>query len=385
MLVDKVQNKLEHWKNKALTRTRLTIQKTEGNQVVVNSLSCINFCNNDYLALAKHPKIMEAYLNGIQQYGLGSGASSVVSGYYSAQHELETRFAEWLGVESAILFSSGYLANLGVIGALADRSSTVFSDKLSHASILDGIQLSRAKHYRYRHGCVTDLARLAKLKRPDYIISESVFSMEGTIAPVNEIITTANQYQASTIIDDAHGIGVLGEQGGGICEYAKLDSRQLACLITPLGKAFNAMGAIVAGRSEIIEAILQFARSYRYSTALPPAICVALLTTLDVVRASRWRREKLAEIIQFFTENALARGFKLSSTETTPIKSIIIGDSLKVLELQQDLLSKGFLISCIRPPTVAHNTARVRICLNCDHTQDQIRTLLDHMSNSLLR
>lgn len=385
MLVDKVQSKLENWNNKALTRTRLTIQQSDGNQVMVNSSSCINFCNNDYLALAKHPKIMKAYGHGIQQYGLGSGSSSVVSGYYAAQHELETRFAEWLGTERAILFSSGYLANLGVMGALMDRSNTVFSDKLSHASILDGIQLTRAKHYRYRHGCVTDLARLAHFKRPDFIVSESVFSMEGAIAPVNEITTIANQFQASTIIDDAHGIGVLGENGGGICEYAKLDPQQLACLIAPLGKAFNAMGAIVAGKSEVIDGILQFARSYRYSTALPPAISVALLTTLDIVKTDRWRRNKLAEVIQFFTENALARGFKLSSSEMTPIKSVIIGDNLKVLQLQQDLLSKGFLISCIRPPTVSHNTARVRICLNCDHRPDQIIALLDHMSDNLLR
>jgi 8-amino-7-oxononanoate synthase len=209
--------------------------------------------------------------------------------------------------------------------------------------------------------------------------------MEGAIAPVKNILDIAHQYKSSLIIDDAHGIGVLGEQGGGICEYSKIDPHELACVIAPLGKAFNAMGAIVAGRSEIIEAVLQFARSYRYSTALPPAICVALLTTLDVVRADCWRRDKLANTIQFFTEKALARGLRLSSTAMTPIKSVIVGDSKKVSQLQKDLLTKGFFVSCIRPPTVANNTARVRICLNANHTQDQVSALLDHISDGLLK
>jgi 8-amino-7-oxononanoate synthase len=380
MLFEKVQEKLEDWEHQSLSRTRLTISRTEANQVTVNSLPCIHFCKNDYLGLGKHPKIIEATIQGLQHYGLGSGASSVVAGYYSSQQKCEEEFAEWLGVDRAILFSSGYLANLGVMATLADRSCTVFSDKMSHASLLDGIQLSRAKHYRYRHRDLVDLSRLAQFKKPDLIISEGVFSMEGCMAPLKSLIEIADQYQASVIIDDAHGIGVLGEEGRGICEHSGIDPRKLACLIAPMGKAFNAMGAMVAGRAEIIEAILQFTRTYRYSTALPPAIAEGILATLHVIKVERWRREKLKDLIHFFTEKALEKGLVLSSTECTPIKSIIIGDSQRVVALQKHLLHQGFFVSCIRQPTVPKNSARVRICLNYDHTPVQITGLLDHIA-----
>lgn len=377
MLIERLQGKLQRWENNALTRKRMIISKTDGNKISVESEQCINFCSNDYLGLAKHPKIIEAYHKGIERYGIGSGASAVVSGYYSDQQRLEQRFAEWLKVDKAILFSSGYLANIGTIAAIVDRNSTVISDKFCHASLLDGIQLSRAKHYRYQHNNLDQLVRLSELTKPDLIITESVFSMEGSVSPLQTIVDIANKYKSSVLIDDAHGIGVFGEYGAGVCQHANLDPNQLACLVAPLGKAFNAMGAIVAGRTDVIEAVLQFARSYRYSTALPPAISTALLTTLDVVIDETWRRKKLMEVIQFFIENAIQRGLVLSSKEMTPIKSILIGDNMRVVQLQQKLLSEGFYISCIRPPTVPENTSRVRITLNCQHTKQQIRRLLD--------
>ena len=186
------------------------------------------------------------------KYGFGSGSSSLVSGYFDSQREIEARFAAWLQVDNAILFNSGYLANIGVIGALANRNTTIFSDKLCHTSLLDGIQLSRAKHYRYRHCDSTHLRQLASTHKPDLIITESLFSMEGNIAPIKEIVTLAHQQQSGLIIDDAHGIGVLGEKGGGICELAQLNQSAFSCLIAPLGKAFNGMGAIVAGNDEVI-------------------------------------------------------------------------------------------------------------------------------------
>lgn len=383
MLKQMLENKLARWDESTLTRKRMSIRKTEGNQIEVDNEHCINFSHNDYLGLAKHPDIMQATIKGLQYYGLGSGASSVVSGYYSAQEELEAAFSEWLKMENAIVFSSGYLANLGVVSALIDRSHTVFSDKMSHASLLDGIQLSRAKHYRYQHHSITDLKRLAEFKTPDYIITESVFSMGGAIASVSDIIQIADHYDASVIVDDAHGIGVLGKNGRGICEYAGIDPHHLACMILPLGKAFNGMGAIVAGKKTVTESILQFARSYRYSTAIPPAICVGLLTALNVIQSEVWRREKLAELIDFFIMYALSRGLRISSSDPTPIKSIIVGDNDKVLYLQKKLHQEGFLISSIRPPTVPKNSARIRVSLNCNHTKDQVVQLLDAITNGL--
>ncbi len=384
MLTRILETKMKHWADHSLTRRRKVIREIDGNRAKLDSMDCINFSHNDYLGLAKNPKIMEALIRGIQFYGLGSGSSSLVSGYYSAQEELEAAFAEWLKMEDAIVFSSGYMANLGVIGALMDRRHTVFSDKMSHASLLDGIRLSRAKHYRYQHHSISDLERLASIKNPDFIITESVFSMEGALASVSQIMQIANRYQAAVIIDDAHGIGVLGENGRGICEHAGIEPEKLGCLITPLGKAFNGMGAIVSGKKTVIEGVLQFAKTYRYSTAIPPAICVALLAALNIVRSEVWRRERLAEVIDFFIKNALSRGLKLSSTDPTPVKSIILGDNETVLFLENKLLDQGFLISCIRPPTVPKNSARIRVSLNCNHTKSQIIRLLDAIANGLV-
>jgi 8-amino-7-oxononanoate synthase len=384
MLIKTLRNRIDNWASKTLTRSRMPIIVSNANVIMIDSVPYINFSSNDYLGLEKHPKIMAAYLRGVQDYGLGSGASALVSGYYAVHKELEMQFADWLNVDKALLFSSGYLANIGTVAALTGRHSTIFSDKLCHASLLDGIQLSRAKHYRFQHNSLSDLARLSQFKTPDLIITEGVFSMEGDLSPVKDILALANKIQASVIVDDAHGIGVLGEKGKGICEQAGIDPKQLACLIAPLGKAFNAMGAIVAGQHDIIESVLQFARSYRYSTGLPPAIASALLTTLNVIKAETWRRRSLHELVAYFIEYALKKGLTISSTDLTPIKSIIIGDSSKVVRLQKIMLSKGFYISCIRPPTVQENSARVRVSLNCLHSEAQVASLLDAISGALL-
>ncbi len=376
--------KLERWKENAQLRTRHLITKSDRNAVIVEDKSVINFCSNDYLGLSKNPQIIEAYSKGINEYGLGSGASALVSGYCSAQQEFEIEFANWLGVEKAILFSSGYLANIGTITALADRQTIILSDKSCHASIIDGIQLSKAKHFRYQHNSLVDLERLAKLKNPDLIITESVFSMKGSISPISEIIALANDHQSIVVVDDAHGIGVLGKRGKGICEYADINLNKIDCLIAPLGKAFNAMGAIVAGRKDVIETILQFARSYRYTTALPPAIARALLKTLSIIDDEVWRREKLLELTKFFINKALSKGLTLSSIDKTPIKSIVVGDNIKTLELQKFMLGKGFFVSCIRPPTVPDNQACIRVSLNCLHQESDIVRLIDRLCESIL-
>lgn len=380
-----VKNKLNQWNTLNLVRKRnaITHRESANNIVHIKDHPCINFCSNDYLGLIQHPKLVTAFVQGAKQYGFGSGSSSLVSGYFDSQREIEARFAAWLQVDNAILFNSGYLANIGVIGALANRNTTIFSDKLCHTSLLDGIQLSRAKHYRYRHCDSTHLRQLASTHKPDLIITESLFSMEGNIAPIKEIVTLAHQQQSGLIIDDAHGIGVLGKKGGGICEHAQLNQSAFSCLIAPLGKAFNGMGAIVAGNDETMQAVLQFSKSYCYSTALPPAISVGLQAALDIVIEEQWRRDQLNSIIQFFIRHAHERELTLTSSELTPIKCILIGGNTEVMKLQNKLLSKGFYISAIRPPTVPPKTARLRISLNCLHTEQQIIQLLDAIFEGL--
>lgn len=375
-----IRKKLSQWVGSGLERTRMTIQSSNDSSLMIKGIPCINFCSNDYLSLSRHPKIIARFIEGAKQYGLGSGASAMVSGYYDVQQEFEERFAQWLGVEQAILFSSGYLANIGVIGALADRSSIIFSDKFCHASLLDGIQLSRAKHFRYRHHDLVDLARLANTYRPHYIISESVFSMEGDVAPVPALLAFAQKNKATLIIDDAHGVGVLGNQGRGACEFFGICARELACLIMPLGKAFNGMGAIVAGNKTVVESVLQFARTYRYSTALSPSVASALIQTLEVVKTESWRRVKLMDNILFFNDLAIKNGLTVASSAATPIRSLIFGDTEKVRFLQKKMLDKGFYVSCIRAPSVPVHSARIRISLNSQHTKAQITDLLNHMS-----
>ena len=379
MLTSNIQRRLLKEEQQVSLRVRHVIDNDSQNRIVVDGIKCLNFSSNDYLGLTKHPSIIEAFSTAIKKHGFGSGASAVVSGYSVEHAETEYAFSAWLKVDKAILFNSGYLANLGVIRALADRTKIIFSDKLCHASLLDGIQLSKAKHYRYRHGDWTHLDYLASQHKPDLIVTESVFSMEGSVAPLKTLATFSQQYQADLLIDDAHGIGILGKTGRGACEYYGMNQDAFACLVLPLGKAFNAFGAIVAGRAEIIEAILQFSKTYRYTTALPPGVCAAIRAALKVVCEESWRRNQLKENIQFFISYAAHKGINLASKNETPIKPILLYENSKVVALQNFLLSRKFYVYAVRPPSVPANQARLRICLNCLHTQEEMMQLIDNI------
>lgn len=377
MLNSALQVRLADLSNKNLFRTRKVINDTDDHHIIVNGRNCVDFSSNDYLALKKHPKITEDFISCAKKYGVGSGASALVSGYSSEHAKTEEVFAKWLGVDKAILFTSGYAANCGIIDALTNRSSVIFSDKLCHASLLDGIAFSKAKHHRYKHCDSQHLDYLAGRNKPDFIVTESVFSMEGDLAPIHDLVKVANKYNAELLIDDAHGIGVLGKYGAGIANHCGLEQELFTCMTLPLGKAFNALGAIVAGRSEVIEAVLQFSKTYRYTTALPPAICGAIRSTLEVIQEECWRRQKLRENVEFFIAYALEKGLDLISAAQTPIKAIVIQCHNKLLAIQNNLLENGFFVSAIRPPTVPANKARLRVSLNCLHTQDQIMQLID--------
>jgi 8-amino-7-oxononanoate synthase len=371
MLAPRLRQLLSKFSAEHLLRHRDIIQPT---------WAMINFCSNDYLNLSTHPKVIKAFRQGAQQYGLGSGASPSVSGYTFAHHQLEEKLAEFLQRDKAILFNSGYHANLGVITTFANRNSTIIADKLCHASLIDGIVLSRARCKRYRHNDYSHAEKIFQLSRQRrdelLFITESVFSMQGDITNVKKLVSIANN-EAMLLVDDAHGIGVLGKKGGGICDYYQLSQSDVPCLVTPFGKALGSFGAIVSGSSDIIDALIQCARTYRYSTALPPAVCSATLASLTVLMEESWRRSKLQALITFFIKEAKLRNLPCTSFDETPIKSIITGCNKLTLKIQHKLAHRGFLVSCIRPPTVPINQSCIRISLNCMHTEEQIICLLN--------
>lgn len=377
--------RLENFSKLGLLRKRKIITKdfSSENRIFLDGNRVVNFSSNDYLGLSSHPEITASFSNSAKKYGFGSGSSALICGYSDAHAELEEAFAKWLNVDTAIFFNSGYMANSGVISAICDRSDIIFSDKLCHASILDGIQLSRSKHIRYKHCDPQHLTQLSKANKPNLIVTESVFSMEGDIAPIKNIAEIAKHHQSGLLIDDAHGIGWLGNNGGGICEHQNITQEQFSCLILPLGKAFNGIGSIVAGQNSVIESVLQFSKTYRYTTALPAAICATLKKSLQVIIDEQWRRVQLKNNIRFFLDYAKLKELTLSSHDETPIKSILIRNNEKTHKIQEILLSNGFYTSSILPPTVPKNSARLRISLNCHHTESQIIALLDCVAGEL--
>ena len=383
MLYNDLQNKLSLYQKQGLARQTIAFSERDKDSIHLNDDRYINFTSNDYLGISNHPEITKAFIKGIKSFGFGSCSSVLVSGYSSIQQKLEEQFAEFVGRDRAIFFNSGYMANLGVITALASRKSVIFSDKFCHASLLDGILLSKAKHFRYQHQNIEHLKYLASIACPDIIITESIFSMEGSITQIADIVEIAKENKSLLLVDDAHGIGVLGENGGGICEEVNLSQDDIPCLITSCSKALGGFGAMVSGRTELIEMILQFAKSYRCTTSLPPAICQGLLASLTVIRTEQWRRDKLKENIQTFIEESGKLGLELVASDMTPIKSILAYDNKRAVAAQKFLLTKGFLVACIRPPTVPAKSARIRISLSCHHTEKQIIEMLSHLERCL--
>ena len=370
-----MHNRLKIYQNKNLIRVLKRYGDRRNHAVKFEKAWCFNFSSNDYLSLAMDDRIKQACIDGINRYGFGAASSPSISGYSVLHQALEEQFADFLRCEKALLFNSGYLANLGVLSALSSRKTVFVADKYCHASLIDGLKLSQAKYYRYKHLDMTHLQQLISEKKPDYIVTESVFSVGGEIAPVRLIEELRQQFQSMLIVDDAHGIGVLGKNGAGVSDL--IQAKQSACIIVPLGKAFAGMGAIVAGSAKVINTILQFARTHRYTTALPPAVCMGLLKSLEIIRQETFRRDYLQELIEYFINQVKQKGIELNHSDSTPIKSIVIGGNLAVLELQKQLQQKGFLVACMRPPSVPAGKACVRISINYSHTKSLITQLLD--------
>lgn len=366
-----------------LYRRRRVVAGPQDIMLNADGRQLINFCSNDYLGLANHPEVKAAFKAGVDRYGVGSGSAHLICGHSNAHHALEEELAAFTRRDRALLFSTGYMANLGVISALLGRSDTVLEDRLNHASLLDGGLLSRARFQRYRHADVQDLqAKLSNAAGKAMVVSDGVFSMDGDLAPLPVMVALAEQRQAGLLIDDAHGFGVLGKNGGGVVEHFGLSQDEVPILIGTLGKAFGTFGAFVAGSEDLIELLIQKARSYVFTTALPAAVAEATRTSLRLLQVESWRREQLHNLIGRFRQGAQQQGLQLMDSFTA-IQPILIGDSGQTVAASQRLLEQGFWVSAIRPPTVQAGSARLRITFSANHTEQQVDALLAALAKAL--
>lgn len=365
-----------------LYRTRRLLNSPQTPRVNIDGKNYTSFCSNDYLGLANHPNVISAFNNAANKFGVGSGASHLVAGHSCEHHALEEELTEFTGRERALLFSTGYMANLGAITALVGKGDAIFEDRLNHASLLDAGLLSGARFQRFLHNDVKNLqSRLEKTEaNRKLIVVDGVFSMDGDCAPLTELAALAKKNNAWLMVDDAHGFGCLGKQGGGSAEHFGLSQNELPILMGTLGKSFGTFGAFIAGSEMLIETLIQFARPYIYTTAMPPAIAAATRVSLHLLQTESWRREHLQKLIAYFRNGAKKIGLHLTNS-TTPIQPIIIGDEKKALQISDALAKRGILIIAIRPPTVAIGSSRLRITFSAEHTLAQIDDLLNALAD----
>ncbi|HUN73162.1 MAG TPA: 8-amino-7-oxononanoate synthase [Steroidobacteraceae bacterium] len=376
----------------SLTRLRRTVEEAcelEGAEVAVDGRRLINFCGNDYLGLSRHPELIAALCQAAARYGVGSGASHLVTGHGREHELLEEELARFVGRERALLFSTGYMANLAAITALAGRGDLLLLDRLSHASLIDAALLSRARLRRYPHADAAALAHmLAEVRctpaadRVTLIATDGLFSMDGDVAPVAELARSAARHRAWLLVDDAHGLGVLGASGRGTLEHLSLDPTSVPVLMGTLGKALGTFGAFLAGDRDVIELILQRARSYIYTTAAPQPLAAATRAALRILQREPWRRERVLELTRRFRAAALEHDVPLAAS-STPIQPIVLGDAEATLTASRRLAESGFWVAAIRPPTVPRNTARLRVTLSAAHTDAQVDALVAALARCL--
>lgn len=363
-----------------LYRSRRIIESPQGINLKIDGRSIVNFCSNDYLGLANHADVVNAFKSGADQYGVGSGSAHLICGHSAAHHALEEELAAFTGRDRALLFSTGYMANMGVISALLGRSDAVFEDRLNHASLLDGGLMSGARFKRYAHADVVDLeAKLDKAEGNKLLVTDGVFSMDGDFAPLRELAIAAKNHNAWLMVDDAHGLGVIGERGGGIVEYFGLGQDDVPVLMGTLGKGLGTFGAFVAGSELLIETLIQKARTYVYTTALPAAVAEATRASLKIAIEENWRRDKLKQLAERFRQGAEQLGLTLIASPSA-IQPILIGDSQTAVDISSALLDAGFLVSAIRPPTVPQGSARLRVTFSALHEEQHVDRLLDALA-----
>jgi 8-amino-7-oxononanoate synthase len=352
---------------------------------VVDGRTLLNFCSNDYLGLASDVRVRKAFQQGAGKWGVGSGASHLVCGHTGAHHELEEALAEFTGRPRCLLFSSGYAANMGAINGLIGNHDHVFEDRLNHASLLDGGLISGARFKRYRHRDATKLAAelqaCAASKSRKLVVSDGTFSMDGTNCDLPALTAATKAHNAWLLIDEAHSLGVLGKQGCGLVDPAAYGTDDVQILVGTLGKAFGTQGGFVAGSDALIETLIQHARTYIYSTALPAAVAVATRASLRIAIDEEWRRERLRELVKKFRAGASQIGLELSDSRT-PIQPVLLGDEKSALAMSAALEEQGLLISAIRPPTVPKGTSRLRITFTATHTEADLDRLLSALDRS---
>lgn len=372
-----LQQDLDERAAQGLLRQRRTLESPQAPHCVVDGKPYLAFCSNDYLGLANHPQIVAALQQGAAQWGAGAGAAHLVSGHFGPHRQLEEALAAFTGKPAALLFSTGYMANLGVVQALAGKGDTVFADKLNHASLNDAMLLSRAEVRRYRHNDVAQLAHMLSEGRPGrkLVITDAVFSMDGDIAPLPELLELCERHDAWLLADDAHGFGVLGKQGRGTLSHFGLDSPRLILMGT-LGKAAGVSGAFVAAEQIVIDTLVNHARSYVYTTAAPPALSVALLEALRLIGQGDALRAHLYALVGKLRAGLDDLPWKLMPSDTA-IQPLLIGDSREAVKLSEELRARGIWVAAIRPPTVPQGTARLRITLSASHTEADVDRLLE--------
>lgn len=378
---ERLRAALEQRRAAGLYRQRLTLDSAQGPLVRIATREYLNFCSNDYLGLAAHPRVIERFRAAALQYGVGSGASHLVCGHSAPHHELEEALADFTGRARALLFSSGYMANTGILTALLQRGDHVFEDRLNHASLLDGGLHSGARFQRFAHNDVRALeARLRVAQSPSLVVVDGIFSMDGDSAPLAELASVCAARDAWLMVDDAHGFGVLGARGVGSTEVAGLAPSAVPVLMATLGKAMGAAGAFVAGSELLIESLIQYSRNYIYTTALPPAVAAAALEALSLVKEETWRRQHLADLIRRFRHGAGQLGLPLMPSNSA-IQPLLVGDAVRAVDLSEQLRERGFLIGAIRPPTVPAGTSRLRITLSAAHSEAQVDRLLEQLGD----
>ncbi len=368
---------LEELDARGLARSRRVLETPQRARVTVDGREYVAFCSNDYLGLAAHPELIEAARAGATRYGVGAGASHLVLGHFSAHHELESRLAQFTGRPRALLFSTGYQANIGAVTALVGRGDAIFADRLNHASLNDAALLSRAAFRRYPHLDLGVLERLlaASRARRRLVVTDAVFSMDGDIAPVPELVALCERYDAWLLVDDAHGFGVLGREGRGTLSHFDVRSPRVITMAT-LGKAAGVFGAFVAAEEEVVETLARRARAYVYTTATPPLLASTLMTSMRLIEHGEWRRARLRSFVDFLRSRVAGGRWKLLPSQTA-IQPLVIGGNAEAVRVSEQLAGEGLLVPAIRPPTVPQGTARLRISLSAAHEIQDVERLAD--------
>ncbi len=375
-----IQEEITRLEGKNLKRSLRQVASPQGREITIDGRKVLNFCSNNYLGLADDPRLVSAAEVSLRLEGFGSGASRLVCGNMDSHTKLEEAIARYKGVERCLVFTSGYMANVGIISALFSREDLIISDKLDHASIIDGIVLSRAEHHRYPHNDMDVLERFLS-KGADFrrrlIVTDSVFSMDGDVAPLKKIVSLARKYDAMVMADEAHAFGVLGPNGRGLAEHLGVED-QIDIQMGTLSKAAGAFGAYCCGNSDLIELVLNRARSFVYTTGMPPSVAAAGCKALEIMANESWRREQLLKNAQDIRKGLKDLGFDVSS-DPTPIIPVVLKDAALSVEFSKRLMDRGIFVQAIRPPTVPVDTSRLRITVMATHTNQDIKRLISSM------